>query len=112
VEGARSGRRPGATGQERSSDALRALDEERATDDPLNGLVLQARLSWREVEVLRTLRNHLLQVRPHYNVETVNGVLLRNTGAAAALFASFAARFDPGQTGDRNANMAASEAGC
>ena len=29
--------------------------------------------------MLRTLRNHLLQIRPHYNVETVNGVLLRNS---------------------------------
>ena len=32
---------------------------------------------------------------PHYNAETVNGVLLRNSAVAAALFRSFAARFDP-----------------
>src|SRR2546422_2690248 len=32
-------------------------------------------LGWRDVEVLRTLRNHLLQIRTHYNAETVNGVL-------------------------------------
>ena len=68
-------------------EALRALDEERATDDPLNGLILSAGLTWRDVEVLRTLRNHLLQIRPHYNVETVNGVLLRNAAAAGALHA-------------------------
>jgi glutamate dehydrogenase len=79
----------------RFTDALRALDEERATDDALNGLILQQGLSWREVEVLRTLRNHLLQVRTHYNVETVNGVLLRNSAVSAALFRSFSARFDP-----------------
>jgi glutamate dehydrogenase len=92
-------------------DALRALDEERATDDALNGLVLMASLTWREVEVLRTLRNHVLQIRTHYNVETVNGVLLRNTPVAAALFRSFAARFDPALPGDRAAAMGQAEAG-
>ncbi len=96
-------------GMERFTDTLRALDEERATDDALNGLVLGAGLSWREVEVLRTLRNHLLQVRPHYNVETVNGVLLRNPAVAAALIAFFAARFDPALPGDRAAAVAQRE---
>ena len=66
-------------------DALRALDEERATDDPLNGLILSAGLTWRDVELLRTLRNHLLQVRTHWNADTVNGVLVRNSAAAGAL---------------------------
>jgi glutamate dehydrogenase len=96
-------------GQERFAAALRALDEERAADDPLNALVLQAGLSWREVEVLRTLRNHLLQIRSHYNAETVNGVLLRNSAVAAALHRSFAARFDPGLVGDRATAVAGAE---
>lgn len=98
-------------GEERFSKALRALDEERASDDPLNGLVLMADLAWREVEVLRTLRNHLLQIRPYYNVETVNGVMLRNSRVAGALYRSFAARFDPGLQGDRAAVIAEAEAG-
>jgi len=96
-------------GQDRFSHALRAIDEKRATDDPLNGLILDAGLAWRDVEVLRTLRNHLLQIRPHYNVETVNGVMLRNCVVAGALFRSFAARFDPALPGDRAATMAGSE---
>ena len=88
--------------RERFAKALRALDEERATDDPLNGLILLARpRAGSDVEVLRTVRNHLLQIRPHYNVETVNGVLLRNSPAAVALFRYFAARFDPRIPGDR-----------
>ena len=81
-----SGSRRWPQGEERFVDALRALDEERATDDPLNGLILSAGLTWREVELLRTLRNHLLQIRSHYNADTVNGVLLRNSQAAGALF--------------------------
>jgi glutamate dehydrogenase len=98
-------------GEERFAKALRALDEGRATDDPLNGLLLFAGLSWREVEVLRTLRNHLLQVRSHYNVETVNGVLLRNSAAAAAVYRLFKARFDPDFVGDRDAATQEAEAG-
>jgi glutamate dehydrogenase len=99
------------SGEERFSKALRALDEGRATDDPLNALVLMAGLTWREVEVLRTLRNHLLQIRTHYNVETANGVLLRNSAAAAALYREFAARFDPELPGERTSAIAEAEAG-
>jgi glutamate dehydrogenase len=98
-------------GEQRFVEALRALDEERATDDPLNGLILSAGLGWRDVEVLRTLRNHLLQIRPHWNADTVNGVLVRNAAAAGALFGSFAARFDPGRPGDRDEAVAEADAG-
>jgi glutamate dehydrogenase len=100
-----------ARGEQRFVEVLRALDEERATDDPLNGLILSAGLSWRDVEVLRTLRNHLLQVRPHWNADTLNGVLVRNSQAAGALHQAFAARFDPGAAGDRGAAVAAADAG-
>jgi glutamate dehydrogenase len=88
-------------GRGRLLDALRALHEERATECPLNGLVLLEGLEWREVEMLRTFRNHLLQLRPHYNADTLTGVLLRNAGAARALFEEFAARFDPVREADR-----------
>jgi glutamate dehydrogenase len=88
-------------GKERFAKALRALDDEWATDDPLNGLILDGGLEWRDVEVLRTLRNHLLQIRPHYNVETVNGVMLRNSTVASALFRYFGARFDPAVVEER-----------
>ncbi len=92
-------------GEDRLREALRALQEERATDDPLNGLVLLEGLTWRDVEVLRTVRNHLLQVRPVYNAETINGVMLRNSKVAAALYREFAARFDPAFQGRREAAM-------
>jgi glutamate dehydrogenase len=97
--------------EERFAKALRALDEERATDDPLNGLILLGGLAWQQVEVLRGVRNHLLQIRPHYNAETVNGVMLRNSAVAVALFRSFQARFDPRLPGERAAVMAEAEAG-
>jgi glutamate dehydrogenase len=98
-------------GEERFVDALRALDEERATDDPLNGLILGDGLTWRDVEVLRTMRNHLLQVRSAWNAETLNGVLVRNAPAAGALLRAFAARFSPALPGDREAAVAEADAG-
>jgi glutamate dehydrogenase len=87
---------------DRLLDALRALHEKRATDDALNGLVTSEGLTWRQVEVLRTLRNHLVQVRPNYNADTITGVMLRNSAAAAALFRLFDARFTPVPDGDRD----------
>jgi glutamate dehydrogenase len=91
-------------------EALRALQEARATDCPLNALVLLERMAWRDVEVVRTLRNHLLQIRPTYNVDTMNAVLLRNSGVSAALFQAFAARFDPALDAVRAAVMDTADA--
>jgi glutamate dehydrogenase len=99
------------SGEERFVEALRILDEERVTDDALNGLILFVGLTWREVEALRTVRNHLLQIRPHYNVETVNRVLLNNASVSSALFRCFAARLDPALAGDRTEAIREAEKG-
>jgi glutamate dehydrogenase len=92
-------------GGPRLLDALRAVQEERTTDCPLNGLVLLEGLAWREVEVLRTVRNHLLQVRPHYNADTINAVLLRNSAVARLIFGLFAARLDPRRDATRKQDV-------
>ncbi len=89
--------------------ALRAIQEERATDDPLNSLLLKEGLGWEEVEVLRTVRNHLLQIRPNYNVETVTSVLVRNSKVAGALWHLFDAKFNPRLEGGRPEAAAAAE---
>ncbi|HEY6548752.1 MAG TPA: NAD-glutamate dehydrogenase domain-containing protein, partial [Vicinamibacteria bacterium] len=52
----------------------------------------------------------LLQIRTHWNAETVNGVLVRNHAAAQALYRTFAARFDPAASGDRDAAVAEADA--
>jgi glutamate dehydrogenase len=96
-------------GQARLADALRALHEGRATDGPMNALILTAGLTWRQVEVLRSLRNHLQQIRPHYNLETVNTVVLQNARVAKALYRAFEAKFDP-QINGRTEAMAKAEA--
>jgi glutamate dehydrogenase len=86
-------------------DLLRRIEDGRCTDDALNALILESGLSAREIEVLRCLRNHLLQLRTHYNVETVNQALLRNAPATAAISRYFGARFDPAVV-DRDEAMA------
>ncbi len=96
-------------GTSRLADALRAIGEERASDGALNALILTAGLTWRQVEVLRTLRNHLQQIRPHYSVDTVNGVVLSNTGVAKALFRAFESKFDPALTEREKAMQKAQE---
>ena len=95
----------------RVAETLRALDEERATDDPLNALILSAGLGWRDVEVLRTLRNHLLQIRTQWAAETVSGVLVRNAEVAGALHRAFATRFNPALEGDRQKRIEEADAG-
>lgn len=92
-------------GEERFVEALRRLDEGHATDDALNGLILTVGLTWREVEILRTVRNHLLQIRPNYNAETLNRVLLNNSAVSSALFRYFEARFDPSLNENRTEQM-------
>jgi glutamate dehydrogenase len=96
-------------------DTLRRIEEGRSTDDPLNALLLEGGLVAREIEVLRCLRNHLLQLRNHYNVETVNQAFLRNIAATTAISRYFSARFDPAigqdrktavETGSRDAQAA------
>lgn len=88
-------------GEDRFCAALRRLDSGDATDDALNGLILAVGLTWRQVEALRTVRNHLLQIHQYYTPENINRVLLNNPAAASALFRYFAARFDQGLPGDR-----------
>jgi glutamate dehydrogenase len=95
--------------RDRLCDALRALYEERATDCPLNALVLLEGFTWREVEVLRTLRNHVLQIHSNYNADTMSGVLLRNSRVARALLREFGARFDPDMNAHRAARIAEAE---
>lgn len=97
------------SGEERFIEAFRRVDEEYATDDELNRLILSVGLKWREVEILRTVRNYLLQIHPYYMAETVNRVLLNNSPAAGALFRYFAARFYPGSAGKRQETIEAAE---
>ena len=97
------------SGEDRFVEALRMLDEGHATDDPLNALIVATNSTWRQVEMLRTFRNHLLQIRPHYNGETINRALLANNSIASALIHCFAARFNPALSDNRTEAIQQSE---
>ena len=74
--------------------ALHAVRARRIVSDPLNALVLSAGLEWHAVAVLRAYVARASQTGDGATatiVETLNA----NPGCARALFALFAARFDP-----------------
>ena len=97
------------SGEDRFVEAFRRLDEEQATNDALNLLILSVGLNWREVELLRTVRNYLLQIRPYYTADTVNRVLLNNSSVSRALFDYFDARLNPQKGKNRQDAMNSAE---
>ena len=82
----------------RKEDLLEALDALLAgwvENDALNGLLLPAGLSWREIDVFRAYRNYYFQLGSHFGRFRFHRALLSNPGAAGLLFRYFAARFEP-----------------
>ena len=66
-----------------------------AEDDGFNRLVLKARLSWREVVVLRAVAKYLRQARIPFSQTYKEETLARHAGLAGLLARYFVARFDP-----------------
>ena len=64
-------------------------------NDAFNQLVLRARLSWREIVILRACSKYLRQAGFTFSHEYIERALARNTGIARSLVALFHARFDP-----------------
>jgi hypothetical protein len=95
------------TGEERFVDALRALDEEAATDDGLNCLVLQEGLSWREVELVVVGR------RPReINVVLSQGEEAARDAEALVLSKQFADRDAPAGLNIAHVVIAEQDGGC
>jgi glutamate dehydrogenase len=66
-----------------------------AESDGFNRLVLGARLSWREIAVLRAYCKYLRQTNSPYSQGYMEEALLRNPELASLLVALFRARHDP-----------------
>ncbi len=64
-------------------------------DDGLNGLVLAASLSGRQISVLRAIARYLRQAAIPYSDAYMVRTMLRHPDVAALLFKLFAARLDP-----------------
>jgi glutamate dehydrogenase len=88
-----------ATVAPRLTEALLALRAGRVESDPLNHLVLEAGLSWQEVDCLRAYCGYAAQLglaaRP-----VVLATVAAHPESARLLFASFAARFRPAGAGE------------
>jgi len=77
-------------------DAFAAVWSGRADSDGFNALVTRARLSWRQVLVLRGYAKYLRQTSSTYSQEYVQDVLAANVHVAGLLVQLFEALFDPG----------------
>jgi len=91
-----------ASVQELLEGALSALWHEQIEDDGFNALVLDARLSWRQVVVLRAYARYLRQVGIRFSQDYVQRVLRSNVTVTRLLARLFESRFDP----DRQAGEA------
>jgi glutamate dehydrogenase len=77
--------------------AITAVRDGLAEDDPLNALVLSAGLNWRELALLRAYLAAAFQMRLAPARPALRRVLLAHPELARALFEIFAARMDPGR---------------
>jgi glutamate dehydrogenase len=88
---------------------LRAWRDE-VENDGYNRLVLRARLTAREVTVLRAVARYLRQAGTTFSDRYVEGALVAHPDVAAMLIELFYARFDPARADAREAERAAERA--
>jgi glutamate dehydrogenase len=74
---------------------LLALFAGRTESDGFNRLVLEARLPWRDVALLRALARYLRQLQVPFGQDYLAATLVRHAAIAADIVALFRARFDP-----------------
>ena len=80
----------------RLEDALRAIFGGAVDNDPLNRLVLEAGLGWREIDVFRAYVSYTQQIGSPFSRGYFRHVLISNVAACLRLCALFDARFNPG----------------
>jgi len=77
-------------------DALVSIREGRLEDDRLNRLLTLEGMEWRAVDLIRTLKNYLLQANRVYNNASVIETIIRYSYYARDLFGLFHVKFNPG----------------
>ena len=73
---------------------FRAIDGE-LENDPLNALLFSCGFGWRQINLMMSLRNYLMQIGSTYTKHTINETLIRRWEATRSLFDLFTARFHP-----------------
>ena len=89
-------------GRELFQDAIRAVWDGYNEIDGFNGLVLGARLTWRQATLLRAYAKYLKQGNSPFALDYIEDALGSNTDITRLLVRLFEAKFDPtgGTTGD------------
>ncbi len=75
-------------------------------NDGLNRLVLNAKMSWREITILRTYMRYLRQVGLHYSREFIESTLGENPKISATMVRLFKSLFDPSLNGQNEIQAA------
>ncbi len=96
----------GTSGAAMVAEALTAVRSGRTEDGPLNALVLQAGLGWREVALLRAYVAAAFQMRLAPALPALRRVLLVNPKLARMLVGMFRLRMDPAGAGSGDARYA------
>ncbi len=96
----------GTSGAAMVAEALTAVRSGRTEDGPLNALVLQAGLGWREVALLRAYVAAAFQMRLAPALPALRRVLLVNPKLAQMLVGMFRLRMDPAGPGSGDARYA------
>ncbi|MCB4770741.1 NAD-glutamate dehydrogenase [Ancylobacter sp. Lp-2] len=86
---------------------LMAVLRGQAESDGFNALVLNARLDWRDIALVRTLARYLRQIGSPYSQDYLWTALNAHPAIVDRLVALFHARFDPAADGDRAGRAAA-----
>ena len=90
--------------------AVLAVWDRRAESDGFNQLVLAARLTWRQVVILRTVAKYLRQTQATFSQSYFEDALVSNPAIATDLVAYFETRFDPARfAGEASEARAAEE---
>jgi glutamate dehydrogenase len=90
-------------------DAFAAAWSGAAESDGLNGLVLGAGLTWRQIVVLRAYSKYLRQTGSTFSQEYVESAMLANCSITSDLVSLFEQRFDPDLYGGAAADPARNE---
>ncbi len=78
--------------------AFSAIWDEHGESDNYNRLVLEARLSWREVSLLRAYARYMRQMNFGFSQEFIADALVEHADITRLLVAQFKAMFDPKKT--------------
>ena len=81
--------------------------KEEIENDGFNALVLNAKISWQQVILVRAIAKHMLQLAVPFSPEYIQQTLLSNPEVVFKIVALFEVRFNPDYEGDRNIESSA-----